>query len=108
MALSASGCCGVYNVNGHKSLQHPGEVSELIAIFAGNDVKSYLEIGSKFGGSLWTIACSLPKGSRLVSVDLPHGKTDSLAHLRVCIASLKAKGYDAHLIIGDSTAPEII
>jgi hypothetical protein len=36
-------------------------------------VTSYLEVGSKFGGSLWRAANALPKGSRIVSVDLPGG-----------------------------------
>jgi hypothetical protein len=39
----------------------------------GEGVRSYLEIGAKFGGSLWRAAQALPKGSRIVAVDLPNG-----------------------------------
>ncbi len=74
-------------------------------------VTSYLEIGSKFGGSLWRIGKSLPKGSKIVSVDLPHGDTsfkENLPHLQDCVLKLNEDGYNAHLIIGDSTDPKII
>jgi predicted O-methyltransferase YrrM len=92
-------------------LQNDRELRDFIALLKVEQVKSYLEIGGKFGGSLWTIGNSLPAGSRIVSVDLPHGKQryiEELPHLQQCVGALKALGYDAHLIIGDSTAPGII
>lgn len=92
-------------------LQNLRELAKFAEILRAEVVNSYLEIGSKFGGSLWEIAKSLPVGSRLVSVDLPHGDKsfkESEPPLRECIAALRAKGYDAHLIIGDSTDPVVI
>jgi predicted O-methyltransferase YrrM len=74
-------------------------------------VQSYLEIGGKHGGSLWRIGSQLPKGSRIVSVDLPHGDTsfkESQPNLEQCIMELKGMGYDAHLFLGDSTADHIV
>lgn len=87
-------------------LQHLGELACLLDIFRREKVTRYLEIGSKFGGSLWKIATELPRGSRIVSVDLPRGDTsfkDSEPALRACIDRLRSRGYDSHLILGDST-----
>jgi len=92
-------------------LQDKGELFELIVLFQREKVRSYLEIGCKFGGSLWHIGKSLPKGSRIVGVDLPRGDgsfKDSEPHLKESAAALMAKGYDVHLFLGDSTDPEII
>jgi predicted O-methyltransferase YrrM len=93
-------------------LQDPVELNHFFTLLREEGVKSYLEIGSKNGGSLWRIANNaLPKGSRLVSVDLPHGDTsfkETEENLRACVQHLKAIGFDAHLILGDSTNPETI
>src|SRR5262245_7983395 len=92
-------------------LQNERELREFISLLQVEQVKSYLEIGGKLGGSLWKIGNSLPEGSRIVSVDLPHGKKrhiEELPHLVECVNALKKKGYDAHLIVGDSTDPSIV
>jgi predicted O-methyltransferase YrrM len=91
--------------------QNDGELKAFIALLGKEQVKSYLEIGSKIGCSLWKIGTSLPAGSRIVSVELPHGKVrfeEELPHLQQCIDALNAKGYDAHLIVGDSTLPDTV
>src|SRR5262245_32726131 len=65
-------------------LQNDRELREFITLLSVERVKSYLEIGGKLGGSLWKIGCSLPEGSRIVCVDLPHGKKrhiEELPHL---------------------------
>ena len=92
-------------------LQNRAELQEFIGVMRAANVRSYLEIGSKFGGSLWLIGNSLPKGSRIVSVDLPHGDTsfkETENHLRQCVGELSKRGYDAHVIIGDSTDAKVI
>jgi len=92
-------------------LQDKRELEEFIGILKKEQVQSYLEIGSKFGGSLWKIARALPKGSLIVSVDLPQGDgsfKESQPHLERCIDDLTAFGYDAHLFLGDSTDPTIV
>lgn len=97
----------MYKINGHKLLQFPGELEELCTIFCDNDVTSYLEIGCKFGGSMWTIGMSLPKGSRIVAVDLMmYG--DIAARLRAAAADLSKAGYKVHLISGDSRNPNVV
>lgn len=93
------------------ALQNEQEITELTQVFARNSVKSYLEIGSKFGGSLWRVGNSLPRGSRIVSVDLPHGDKSfkqSQPPLEECVDALRKRGYDVHLILGDSTNPKIV
>ena len=83
--------------------QIEAEIAAFIGILTREGVLSYLEIGSKWGGSLWRVANALPKGSRVVSVDLPWGKRETEPHLIACYQALKEKGYDAHLFLGDST-----
>lgn len=90
-------------------LQDKNELDQLIKLIQMHGVKSYLEIGGKFGGSLWHIGNALPKGSRIVSVDLPHHygvpHKETRPHLEQCIDALKKRGYDTHLILRDSTDP---
>lgn len=92
-------------------LQNETELANYITLLQKEGVRSYLEIGSKHGGSLWRVGQALPKGSRIVSIDLPHGDESfkvTKPNLEACIARLKAMGHDAHLHLGDSTAPEAI
>jgi predicted O-methyltransferase YrrM len=80
-------------------LQNPAECAGFVALLKAEGVRSYLEIGSRFGGSLWQVAQVLPVGSRLVSVDL-----EGDPELAQCIADITATGRDARLIVEDSTA----
>lgn len=97
----------MYKIDGHKILQFPGELEELCQIFHDSQVKSYLEIGCKFGGSLWKVGTSLPQGSRIVAVDLmEYG--DIFARLKAAAADLSNAGYQVHLIKGDSTNQNVV
>jgi hypothetical protein len=92
-------------------LQNLDEFRAFQALLRGENVKSFLEIGSKNGGSLFRMAMALPRGSRIVSVDLPHGDhsfKETLPNLKACVERLKRESYDAHLIIGDSTDAETV
>ncbi len=92
-------------------LQNLSEWSNFVELLRNEGVRSYLEIGSKHGGSMWRMGSRLKKGSRLVSVDLPHGDQsfkENLPNLQACIERLKKEGYDAHLIVADSTDPETV
>lgn len=86
--------------------QAPSEIAGLIEAFKQANVRSYLEVGSRYGGSLWRVATSLPKGSRIVSVDSDDGmggkKPKAFDSLKACVKRLSNLGYDAHLIFGDS------
>lgn len=95
------------------ALQDPAELAHFIVLLKKEGIRSYLEIGCKHGGSLWRVATeAMPKGSRIVAVDLPHGDAsfkESEPHLTACVKRLRKElGYDAHLFIGDSTDKEII
>lgn len=87
-----------------KFLQNYREHAEFLRLLNVEGVRSYLEIGSMYGGSLFRTARSMPKGSRVVSVDFMCDTPDAQKSLEDCIAELKAEGYDAHLILGDSAA----
>lgn len=92
-------------------LQNDEEFAWFTDLLKREGVRSYLEIGSKFGGSLWRVArAALPAGSRLVSVDLPQGDgsfKETQPHLEACVKELIAHGYDAMLVLGDSTDAKI-
>jgi predicted O-methyltransferase YrrM len=86
-------------------LQDESEISALVDLFVKEGVRSYLEIGAKFGGSLNRIARALPKGSRIVAVDMPKGTKawpESNIALSDTVARLKRDGYDSRIIWGDS------
>lgn len=92
-------------------LQNYLELARFIEILQSENVRSYLEIGSKFGGSLWRVANALPKGSRIVSVDMPQGDgsfKESQPHLESCRDELAKRGYDMHLILSNSTDPRCV
>lgn len=93
-------------------LQDRAEFNEFISLMKAENIKSYLEIGSKHGGTLWAMANgALAPGSLIVSVDLPHGDTsfkESQPHLEACVSELNKRGHNACLFIGDSTDPKII
>lgn len=94
-----------------KILQDPKEIDAFCEALRIDEVSLYLEVGSKFGGSLWKVAMSLPKGSRVVAIDLPNGTRawgESQASLNECIADLRAAGYDARVIWGDSQSRDVI
>lgn len=86
-------------------LQDEAEISALADLFQREGVRSYLEIGSKFGGSLGRIAKMLPAGSRIVSVDMPNGTkawNESRVSLSALVSDLRSRNYDARIIWGDS------
>lgn len=93
------------------ALQDPTELAEYCDVLRTEEVSLYLEVGSKYGGALWKAAQSMPKGSRIVSIDLPNGTKawkESRASLEACVVDLNKNGYDARIIWGDSTSPEVI
>lgn len=91
--------------------QNAEEWASYCKLVAKETVTRYLEIGSRYGGSLWAISEFLPAGATIVSVDYPNdqgGRSDSRDSLIACIDALRRDGFNAHVIFGDSTAPEVI
>lgn len=95
-----------------KITQVESEIAGLIEILQRENVRRFLEIGSRFGGSLWRIANALPVGSVVVSCDSGKGmggrKPGAADSLVQCIAELNRIGYDAHLVVGDSHRAQVI
>lgn len=92
-------------------LQDQQELDEYCALLKREGVRSYLEIGSKFGGSLWRAANALPSGSRVMCVDLPNGTkswVNSRESLKSCVDQLRRNGYDAHVVWGSSQSSDVI
>jgi predicted O-methyltransferase YrrM len=92
-------------------LQHEGELVDFIDLLRHNRVTRYLEIGAKFGGSLWRIGNALPLNSRVVAVDLPGGTDEwstSEQSLTACVTALRDIGQDAHIVWGDSADEKIV
>jgi predicted O-methyltransferase YrrM len=92
-------------------LQHPQEAAEFMAFLKEKNVRSYLEIGSWFGGSLWHFVRTMPKGSRAVAVDWPNAdgsRHQPLPQLQSCVNKLNGLGYDVRLLLGDSADKTII
>lgn len=84
--------------------QQPDEIAAFAELLASEGVRSFLEIGSKFGDTLNVVAGALPVGSKIVSIDLDRNGTD----LSKTISDLVSRGYDARLIQGDSRKPDTV
>lgn len=95
-----------------KCSQVEGELVPFMEVLRRENVTRFLEVGSRYGGSLWRIAKSLPKGSRVVSCDSAKGmggqKAGALDSLRACVDRLRKEGYDAHFVKGHSQAESVI
>jgi predicted O-methyltransferase YrrM len=102
---------GVATLAYAKPLQHEDELESLIDLFQTAGVRSYLEIGARYGGSFERLMESLPKGSRGVAVDFPggaFGDEESAPILCSALRRLKFKGYLVKSVFGPSQAPEVI
>jgi cephalosporin hydroxylase len=95
-----------------RAVQDAAELKAFAQFVQQQNVRSYLEIGAKYGGSFWHVMRAMPRGSLGVAVDLPFLSTFkrpvSEPYLKECIAQLKGKSYDVHLILGDSTSESVI
>jgi cephalosporin hydroxylase len=94
-----------------EAAQDEAEITAFCDLLASEGVLSYLEVGSKYGGSLWRVANALPKGSLIVAIDMPNGTkawTESRKSLTECVDELNRRGYDARIIWGSSFDAKVI
>lgn len=56
-----------------RPMQIREEFIELLKIAKRKKPKNFLEIGTAFGGTLFCFCMILPKNSKIISIDLPHG-----------------------------------
>jgi cephalosporin hydroxylase len=87
----------------NKPLQDVNEFAAFIKVVRRENIRSYLEIGSFWGGSFWGVMTSLPKGSWGVAIDAEPKKD-----LEECMKHLLMLGYDVSLIKGNSTDSKVI
>ncbi len=97
--------------SGLRIAQRHDELAEFTALLVGEGVRSYLEVGARHGDTFHHIMSALPVGSRGVAVDLPEakwGREGSRDYLLAAGHDLSLKGYDIHVIIGDSADRNIV
>jgi predicted O-methyltransferase YrrM len=97
--------------SGRKFPQRAEEIDPFVDLLLAEGVRSYLEIGARYGDSFHYVGKRLRAGSRLVAVDLPGGpggRADSGPFLERAVADLCWHGHDALAVYGDSRDPDLI
>lgn len=97
--------------SGRRASQDEYELNSFIGLLKSESVTRYLEIGARHGDTFHEVMINLPVGSFGVAVDLPAGlwgKSGTETSLQKAVKDLRAKGYDVHMILGDSTSKEVI
>jgi cephalosporin hydroxylase len=92
-------------------LQDDQEFAEFMQLIAELNVRSYLEVGAKFGGTLYRIGMSLPPGSPCVAVDMPSGTKvwpESERSLKSVASELTKSNHPCTIMWGDSTDPRVV
>ncbi len=91
--------------------QYQFEIQGFIDLLCSENVRSYLEIGCRYGDTWHAVGSALEQGSRLVGLDLPGAKSgfehkgghqDSGDYLELAASDLRKQGQDAVVIIGNS------
>jgi predicted O-methyltransferase YrrM len=94
-----------------KPLQVEDELAAFVGALRRLRVRSYLEIGTRYGGSFEAVMSALPLSSTGVAVDFPgggFGDSESAPILFATLARLRARGQDVDCILGPSAAPEVV
>lgn len=94
-----------------RASQNAFELTSFVKYLNENGVKRYLEIGARHGDTFHHVMNALPKGSYGLAVDLPGGlwgTSKSANQLQIAMFDLKNKGYDAHMLLGNSTEKDVI
>lgn len=85
-------------------MQEPREFEAFVKLLRAEVIRSYLEIGSKWGGSMWGVGKALAP-MKMVCVNLPYEKRASKMRpeLEECLARLeRQEGHTVHCVIGNS------
>lgn len=91
--------------------QRPDEARALLKIAVKANVRSYLEIGCRFGDTYHYIMSALPEGSRGMALDMPggiFGNQDSGDYLMRAHEDIRTQGKSSSVILGSSFDPENI
>lgn len=94
-------------ISGIKGAQIETEIAAFVELLAELNVRSYLEIGGKFGDTFGRVLLSLPDDAVGVLVDFPPNprRQDILVTTFKKIQALRPQ---AHLILGNSHDPSIV
>lgn len=101
---------GPSSPNTPASLQIADELTALIDLLIRENVRSYLEIGVRYGGTFEAVVRSLPNAQRAVALDFPggdFGDDQSIGHLLYATKRLHLKVPLVKCIFGPSSAPEV-
>lgn len=77
-------------------------------IWRMSKARKVLEIGSRFGGTIYRIASKIPKGSLVVSVDKPADEKGQASLTRAMHAIHDEFGHMTRLCLGNSRKPNIV
>ncbi len=91
--------------------QDPEELEWLGGWLRWRGCSSFLEIGSRRGGSFFLLSLALPPGSRVAALDLPGGpwgSADSAETLTKVGEALKERGYQVSTVLRNSNSPEAV
>lgn len=97
--------------SGRVASQDADELAALISLLQAEGVKRYGEIGAREGDTFYAVMNALPAGSAGTAVDFPGGAwghKSTRQKLERCVAALRAEGYKAGAMFGDSRAPATI
>jgi len=89
-------------VHGAYVAQQPEEFRRWTESVRALKPQVYLEIGSLNGGTLLLIVSALDPGATIIVLDLA-----VRPKLAAVLTQLRARGFDVHLLLGDSTGPEV-
>lgn len=90
-------------------IQRDSEFEVFLGILRDLDVRSYLEVGCKFGGTFYRIGMAMPAGSKCVSVDLPRQpESGTYRSMHGVIRWLNSHERPCHAIWGDSISAKVI
>jgi predicted O-methyltransferase YrrM len=89
----------------HSRYQDPAELERFVRLAQRFDVRSYLEIGSRFGDSFYAVMANLRPGAIGVSIDLPESP-ENAARLGATLAELHAMGQHCYLTFANSNTFE--
>lgn len=108
--MLAPNCMGQSTPERRASLQDAGELERFIYLLQRERVRSYLEIGARYGGTFEAIMMALPEGSCGLAVDFPggpFGRNESVPDMLAVIDRINKSGRQASCIFGPSAAPEV-
>lgn len=99
---------GISTPDNSAALQDTAELDRFIKYLVSKDVRSYLEVGARYGGTFERVMMALPIGSVGVAIDFPggdFGDERSAEDLVATTRRLRQRGYDARCIFGPSNSP---